>query len=193
MIPAAALGVNGQIVLPAISGTKVRVKEATDVFLLRVDDLEFIPLEVGLEYNTTEGETFSRITLQNTTASDVTVGLYIGNGQIDDDRFNVQTTQTVIVMAEAAATTNVAGSTSLTAAGTEAIDASSGGKNLVRWAVTNLEAAGSGNNIQIKVGSTVVMTIFPQESKAWEGSSAVTVVNPNAGTIALNILKTYYA
>lgn len=184
------------LAIPTNGGRRVRVKESTGVagdFWVKFDDNEFLPLDLATEAQCEGDDAFTRLTAMNRGSSSITVGIYIGFIKIIDDRFNVVSSQTVYVQPTNKTTTIAGGSTTLAAGATEAIAATSGANALKSWVVCNNEAAGSGNVIQILVGAAVVYTVQPQFALQIESNQAVTVKNPNAGAVSLNIAKTYYA
>lgn len=96
VIPAGA-----QIGPLALPGTLFCVKESDGVFQVAFDDSDYSDVEVGIQFRDGEGfEQFRRVYLRNTSAADISVEFWIGNGrQVIDSRLNTLVDRTVSVSA----------------------------------------------------------------------------------------------
>lgn len=159
-----------------------------------VGDYDFVPLPKGTQRQTSDGEIFEAVTFRNTGGATITATVLVGFGEFLDARFNVEADTIVVTSSQQPATTSGGATASLAAGGSVSVAATSGGKNLVWFVVSNQATAGSGLDLMIRKGGVDFCPVKPQESKLIPAvGEAFTVNNPSGSAITYILGTAYYA
>lgn len=164
-----------------------RVLAASAAFNICFDHGQSFPTNVGLGYQCLPGENFERVTLENTSAADLTFSVIVGQMRFEDNRLNIITGSSYVPVSEPVTKLVGQNISTLGAGANKVMTGAPAGQQYRRAGVvvSNADAALS-LTVYDDVGG-IVDFILPASSRYIPISGYVKISNDNGAAVACAI------
>jgi hypothetical protein len=189
MIPTTAKSITlapYQVMPVTVSGKVFSCSATSNSFLLSIDGGEYFPMRQGwtIDYRP---DTFNTLTLYNNTATQVAATFYVGASAMFYSPPN-----TVAIVTNAPTYAKGSGIMALPGYGEQTYSGLDGANVRKQMIVCNMDAGGAMICIR-DAAESIFMPIMAGESKTFECSGLLKLLNPNGGAVNVVVGEIFYA